>query len=297
MAFIFANDVNTTLASPASSSATMITLSSTANFPTISGGNIWVLTLNDAATQLIFEILYVTAISGANLTVIRGQEGTAAQSWLAGDFAFGPGVTAAVLNSFAIGSGPGMTAIDTGPEAQTKEGQLTVQSEIIAVAFEATDIGSSQAFYVPISTSDGAIFVPNGGVTSKVVASQGGLAPGSTVAYVPPVLSADGGSLARTTHLVTGGRVTVTLSSASSSGTAIAFVGAAAFVNPPNILLTASTTANAIQTLTSTLGTCPPVVQAINVTAAGFTLVVMTVDGTAVSGTHSITVDWTATGA
>jgi hypothetical protein len=58
-----------------------------------------VLTLNDAATQSVFEVLYVTAIAGASLTVLRGQEGTAATTWLTGDFAYAS-VTAAELAQF-----------------------------------------------------------------------------------------------------------------------------------------------------------------------------------------------------
>ncbi|MHA3054668.1 hypothetical protein [Acinetobacter sp. ANC 4633] len=54
--FIFANNVNTALAASAASNA----------------------------TKSVFEVCYVTAISGNTLTVLRGQEGTTAQSWLAG---------------------------------------------------------------------------------------------------------------------------------------------------------------------------------------------------------------------
>ena len=46
------------------------------------------LTLNDASTGLVYEIVYVTAISGVTLTVQRAQEGTTAQNWNIGDFAF-----------------------------------------------------------------------------------------------------------------------------------------------------------------------------------------------------------------
>lgn len=86
--YVFANNVNTTLASAASSSATTLTLSSSANLPTLSAGQIIPLTLNDAATGSVYEVVYVTAISGATLTVTRAQEGTGAQNWSVGDFAF-----------------------------------------------------------------------------------------------------------------------------------------------------------------------------------------------------------------
>ena len=89
--YVFANNVNTTLATAASNSATTLTLGSSANLPTLSAGQILPLTLNDAATGAVYEIVYVTAISGATLTVTRAQEGTGAQNWSVGDYAFSTG--------------------------------------------------------------------------------------------------------------------------------------------------------------------------------------------------------------
>lgn len=89
--FTFANNVSTTLAGPVSSSATTITLANTANLPaSIPPGQVLAITLNDAATRQNYEVVYATARTGSTLTVIRGQEGTAALSWLTGDSAFSP---------------------------------------------------------------------------------------------------------------------------------------------------------------------------------------------------------------
>lgn len=88
MSFVFANNVSTKLASAITSTATTITLSSSANLPTLSSGEQMPLTLLDAATKSIYEICYVTAISGTSLTVIRAQEGTTASAYNAGDYAF-----------------------------------------------------------------------------------------------------------------------------------------------------------------------------------------------------------------
>lgn len=87
--FVFANDASTTLAAPISNSATSIVLASGGGslFPNPSAGQQFELTLNDAATGLLTEIVYCTARSGDVLTVVRAQEGTIAQSWLAGDLA------------------------------------------------------------------------------------------------------------------------------------------------------------------------------------------------------------------
>ncbi|HDR9285137.1 TPA: hypothetical protein QDB46_000191 [Burkholderia multivorans] len=87
--FIFANNVSTTLAGAISSTSTSITLSSAANLPSsIPAGKMLVIALNDQATRQTFEVMYATAISGATLTVLRGQENTAALAWSAGDFAY-----------------------------------------------------------------------------------------------------------------------------------------------------------------------------------------------------------------
>lgn len=86
--FVLINNFKTTLAAAASSSATTLTLASSTGLPTLSAGQQMPLTLNDAATGLIYEIVYVTAITGATLTVLRGQDGTAAQSWLIGDYSY-----------------------------------------------------------------------------------------------------------------------------------------------------------------------------------------------------------------
>ncbi|WP_124622646.1 gp53-like domain-containing protein [Burkholderia cenocepacia] len=88
--FVFANNVSTTLAGSISSSATSLTLSSAANLPSsIPAGKVFPITLNDLATRQQFEVIYATSISGATLSgLLRGQEGTAAQAWSTGDFAY-----------------------------------------------------------------------------------------------------------------------------------------------------------------------------------------------------------------
>lgn len=98
--FIFANNINTTLAGAVSTSATTITLASTVNLPaSIPSGYVLVITLNDAATRNNYEVVYATSITGATLTVERAQEGTSALAWLVGDFAYS-GPTAGQQQSF-----------------------------------------------------------------------------------------------------------------------------------------------------------------------------------------------------
>ncbi len=86
--FVFANFYNTTLASPLSSGGTSMTVASSSGLPTLSAGQVLALILLDAATRTVHEVVYVTAISGANLTITRGEEGTAAVSWTTGDYVY-----------------------------------------------------------------------------------------------------------------------------------------------------------------------------------------------------------------
>jgi hypothetical protein len=86
--FIFANNASTTLSAPINNTATSLSVSSGtgAEFPNPAGNQQFSATLNDAATGLLTEIVYCTAISGDNFTtIIRAQENTNALSWLAGD--------------------------------------------------------------------------------------------------------------------------------------------------------------------------------------------------------------------
>ena len=95
--FVFANFLKTTLSSGISSTATTLTVSSTANLPVLQVGQVLPVVLNDAATQSIYEICYATAISSNTLTVLRGQEGTTANTWNTGDYVY----TAVTAGSFA----------------------------------------------------------------------------------------------------------------------------------------------------------------------------------------------------
>ncbi len=97
----FANNAQTTLASPLAIGATTATLSpgTGAEFPSLSAGEEFIATLTDAATGLINEIVLATAISGDTVTITRAQEGTSDLAWLAGDF-FSQLITAGTMRRF-----------------------------------------------------------------------------------------------------------------------------------------------------------------------------------------------------
>jgi hypothetical protein len=146
--FVFANNCSTSLAGPVGTLDTVIRVASAANLPTIGVGEVWAITLNDAATQTNFEICYVTSISGANLTVIRGREGTSAQSWLTGDFAYAAD-TAGILASFVQGGGGNFVELSPG-SAQTGfidiTGAVTADSAALANDATAKDFIASRTY-------------------------------------------------------------------------------------------------------------------------------------------------------
>ncbi|GCP61557.1 hypothetical protein [Escherichia coli] len=85
-----ANNAQSVLAAGISASATSLTLNTGtgALFPSpVSGTSFFKLTLVDAATGQLSEIVHVTAKSGDVLTIARGQEGTSARAWSANDIA------------------------------------------------------------------------------------------------------------------------------------------------------------------------------------------------------------------
>lgn len=119
MAILFSNNASTTLATPITSSATSLTVATGtgSEFPNPMNGDYFCLTLNDAATGLLYEIMHVTARSADTMTIVRAQEGTTALAWNAGDI---------VANFWTAGSAAAMTqnyqlqiqstnyAVDTG---------------------------------------------------------------------------------------------------------------------------------------------------------------------------------------
>ena len=81
---LFANNIQTTLASNITSTQTSITLVSTVGLPTPVTGQYFVMTFTNGTTN---EVVWVTNVSGSTITCIRGQEGTVASSFTSGSFA------------------------------------------------------------------------------------------------------------------------------------------------------------------------------------------------------------------
>lgn len=98
---LFSDNAITTLAGSITNTATTMVVQPGAGalFPSPGPGQFFLCTLNDAATGEVYEIVKVTTRSVDTFTIVRAQEGTAAQNWLAGDTVF-MAVTAGTLAGF-----------------------------------------------------------------------------------------------------------------------------------------------------------------------------------------------------
>lgn len=85
----FANNAASTLAGGITNSATTLQLAAGTGsiFPPVAAGQAFFMTLTDAETQEVREIVLVTVRAGDVCTVVRGAQGTTPLSWNAGDIA------------------------------------------------------------------------------------------------------------------------------------------------------------------------------------------------------------------
>ncbi len=118
LTLLAANNAQTVLSAGISSSATTLTVNTGtgALFPApVSGTSFYKLTLVDAATGQLTEIMHVTARTGDVMTVLRAQEGTTARAWSANDIVANM-MTAGTL-SYILGNfqplDPTLTALAT----------------------------------------------------------------------------------------------------------------------------------------------------------------------------------------
>lgn len=97
---IFANNAQGQLAGAITNVALVASLNpgQGALFPAPGAGEFFVGTFTDASTGLLNEIVHVTDVTGDVITMVRAQEGTAAQAWSAGDI-FANLVTAGTMEA------------------------------------------------------------------------------------------------------------------------------------------------------------------------------------------------------
>lgn len=133
LSLLAANNAQTVLAAGISSTATTLTVNTGtgALFPSpVSGTSYFKLTLIDAATGQLTEIVHVTARSGDTMTIARAQEGTVARAWSANDLAANM-LTAGTLLLLAPLDTPALTGTPTAPTASS----ATSTTQIATTAF------------------------------------------------------------------------------------------------------------------------------------------------------------------
>lgn len=129
---LFANNAETNIAASITAGATTIPITpgDGIKFPLPTGGDYFQLTLVKMVGGLaVYEIVSVTARSGDSLTVVRGQEGTAATSFAASDIA-SERLTALILAQFAqLGAANTFTGANTFSGATTFTAAVTLNAD------------------------------------------------------------------------------------------------------------------------------------------------------------------------
>ncbi|HCP8998593.1 TPA: hypothetical protein OF603_001584 [Escherichia coli] len=193
LTLLTANNAQTVLAAGISASATSLTVNSGtgALFPSASAGvSYFKLTLVDAATGQLSEIVHVTARSGDTMTITRGQEGTTARAWSANDIAANM-LTAGTISLLAPLDSPALTGTPTVPTASP--GTSTTQAASTAFVASAITAATGRLINIQVFTSSGT-YTPTAGTTRiKVKAVGGGGAGGGAVATSTGVSAGGGG--------------------------------------------------------------------------------------------------------
>lgn len=152
-----ANNAQTVLAAGISASATSLTVNSGTGelFPSASAGvSYFKLTLVDAATGQLSEIVHVTARSGDTMTITRGQEGTTARAWSANDIAANM-LTAGTISLLAPLDSPELTGTPTVPTASP--GTSTTQAASTAFVASAITAATGRLINIQVFTASGTV--------------------------------------------------------------------------------------------------------------------------------------------
>ncbi|MCK7098854.1 hypothetical protein L8P93_15035 [Enterobacter kobei] len=190
-----ANNAQTVLSAGISSSATTLTVNTGtgALFPApVSGTSFYKLTLVDAATGQLTEIMHVTARTGDVMTVLRAQEGTTARAWSANDIAANM-LTSGSLSFFAQNESPKFTGAPLAPTPS----QADNSTKIATTAFVAGAITANPGRLINVLTfTASGTYKPTSG-TKKIrvrIVGGGGAGGGAAASTVSGYIScSDGG--------------------------------------------------------------------------------------------------------
>lgn len=145
LTLLTANNAQTVLAAGISASATTLTVNTGtgALFPSpVSGTSYFKLTLIDATTGQLTEIVHVTSRTGDTMTISRAQEGTTARAWSANDIAANM-LTAGTIALLAPLDSPALTGTPTAPTATTGDNSTQIATTAFAQAIATAIVGSA----------------------------------------------------------------------------------------------------------------------------------------------------------
>jgi hypothetical protein len=186
----FANYISTTLVTGVSPVQTILQVANVAGMPALAAGDYFFLTLIDQVSATSGanppaqrEIVKVTSISAADLTVVRGQDGTTAQNW--------PSLSVVELRFNAQAArdiSTGGLAIPIAI-AQGGTGQTTQQPAINAL----TNAAAASAGAALVRTPAGnAVFIPvSSEINVKIFGALGNNAADDTAAIVAAIAAAN----------------------------------------------------------------------------------------------------------
>ncbi|HHT0504001.1 TPA: glycine-rich domain-containing protein [Raoultella ornithinolytica] len=129
LSLLASNNAKSVLAAGISASATVLTVSSGMGslFPSPTpGANYFKLTIIDAATKTITEIVHVTSVSGDVMTVIRGQEGTTPRVWSTNDIVANMMTAGSLLSCLQVANN--LSEISLAGSSSVKEALLNLGS-------------------------------------------------------------------------------------------------------------------------------------------------------------------------
>ena len=251
LTLLASNNASTVLASSINASATTLTVNTGAGslFPNpVLGTSFFKLTLIDAATGQLTEIVHVTARTGDVMTIERAQEGTAARVWSANDIAANmmtAGTLSYILGNFqpldatltalaALTGAANKLAYFNGDDtaaltALTSVGRDIIGKSTIADVLSYLGLGGVTSLRSATFTASGSWTCPSG-VTQILLDGCGGGGGGSCGAGSAANGNGGGGAssvIGRVVTVVPGTIYTITIGAGGSGGTSSSTTGTA----------------------------------------------------------------------
>lgn len=191
LSLLASNNAKSVLAAGISASATVLTVSSGMGslFPSPTpDANYFKLTIIDAATKTITEIVHVTSVSGDVMTIIRGQEGTKPRVWSTNDIVANMMTAGSLLSCLQVANN--LSEISLAGSSSVKEALLnlgssdgTLNGRLIGIKIFA----DSGTYTKSEGTRHLIVEIVAGGGSSRTVsadsASTGGSQPGFSGQY------------------------------------------------------------------------------------------------------------------